>query len=83
MSDPADSAEGKGEPFPIQDGPEISRELAKQVYEGYVIEHGDVQTFERIEERGGFGQWEVKHYLQVALDKAIEDQNRPGKERTG
>lgn len=74
MTDPTDTAQGKGKPFPIQDGPEISRELAKQVHEGYEIEYPDIQSLEEIENRGGFSQWEVIHFLQVRLDKAIENQ---------
>ncbi len=65
-------------PFPIQRSPgyrdgdgKIIRPapsvipwwLAEEVYRGYVLSHGQIQSLERIAERGGFSRDEVLWYL--------------------
>jgi hypothetical protein len=49
--------------FPIQDGDDIPNWLAKLVYKGYVNAYGNIQSYERIRERGGFGKTEVLRLL--------------------
>lgn len=66
-------------PFPIQHGTRKRNEngrlmprppactipwwLAEEVYRGYVLAHGQIQTLDRIAERGGFSRDEVLWYL--------------------
>lgn len=41
--------------FPIQDAPNVPKELAKIAYQTYVKFYGDDQAFDTIIMRGGFG----------------------------
>lgn len=52
--------------FPVQDGDDISWELAEKVHKGYVMLYGDIQSLERIRQRGGWGKTEVFVLTKVA-----------------
>ncbi len=62
--------------YPIQDGEDIPEWLAKLVYQGYVNRYGDVLSYERMRERGGFGKAEVVRLLNCLDIKTIEDADR-------
>ena len=77
-------------PFPVQQSPScrgpngkiikpaqssIPLWLAREVYEGYVLAHGNIQSLGRIAERGGFGREEVLYYLRYA---ELQEQNIQG-----
>jgi len=46
--------------FPMQNGPAIPWDIAEVIYKKYVAKYGNVQTLERIAQRGGFGWAEVE-----------------------
>lgn len=43
--------------------------LAEEVYKGYVLALGQIQSLERIAERGGFSRDEVLWYLRFVKEK--------------
>lgn len=62
------------EGYPIQDGENIPEWLAKLVYQGYVNAYGNIQSYERIRERGGFGKAEVLrclNRLDIRTDESV------------
>ena len=59
--------------YPIQGSEEIPEWLAEIVYQGYINRYGSEQSYERIRERGGFGQVEVIWLLNCLNIKTIED----------
>jgi regulator of replication initiation timing len=48
------------QPFPMQNGPNITQGVAEVIYAQYSRLYGIGQSFERIAERGGFGWHEVE-----------------------
>lgn len=58
--------------YPIQDGDNIPEWLAAVVYNGYVAQYGNQQSYETIRERGGFGKSEVVWCLNCLGIKRIE-----------
>lgn len=50
-----------GEEFPMQDGPWITMERAKEIYAEYSCMFGTHQSLQRLGERGGFGYSEVDY----------------------
>ena len=63
---PESSGQYRPRMFPVQDGEDITWELAKKVYEGYAKEFpssASEQSLKRIGERGGWGVHEVNRYL--------------------
>lgn len=62
--------------YPIQGGENIPEWLAKLVYQGYVSRYGDMQSYENIRHRGGFGKEEVLWLLNCLHIKTTDDAER-------
>lgn len=55
----------------MQDGPRIPWSVAEQVYAKYVELHGNIQSLEEIDRRGGFGWAEVAFMFRHPLSRDI------------
>lgn len=58
--------------FPMMDGPNITQELAQQIYKKYSsLFAGEKQSLKSIAERGGFGWAEVEHIWKKCSQRGI------------
>lgn len=70
--------------YPIQDGENIPEWLAKIVYRGYASKYGNMQSYERIRERGGFGKAEVIWLLSETCEvKTIKEAEQALSKKAG
>lgn len=66
------------ETVPLQEGKigRIPKEFATEAYKEYAAQFGSEQTFERLHERGGFGEYELIHLLYHRI-KRLEEGQKP------
>ncbi len=55
--------------------------LAEEVYRGFVLAHGPVQSLERIAERGGFSRDDVLWYLRYVKPKTYHPSKKEAQQK--